>query len=124
MTDQDRRSRTEGFREGIRQGLEVLSAFKDAIEDTIREARDRGDLSSERAKEIMQDAMERAQMAADDAKERFDFVNRRELEAFRTQLAALENRVAKLEGDEAGGGTAGAGSAETGDAGEEGHSYP
>ena len=122
MTDDDqRRSRTEGFREGIRQGLGVLSAFKDAIEETIREARDRGDLSSERAKEIMQDAMDRAQAAADDAKERFDFVNRRELEDVRAELAALENRVAKLEDEESADGDAGA--AGTGSA-EEGRSYP
>lgn len=98
MTDErERRSRSEGFREGIRQGLGILSAFKDAVEETIREARERGDLSSDRAREIMKEAMERAQAAADDARDRFDFATRSELEDLRSEVEALRNRVSRLE---------------------------
>ncbi len=33
--------------DGIKQGLGVLSAFKDALEETIQEAGERGDLSTD-----------------------------------------------------------------------------
>jgi len=95
--DDERRSRSEGFREGIRQGLGVLSALKEAVEETIREARGRGDLSSERAREIMKDAMNRAQTAADQARERFDFASQRELDDLRREVKELAVRIARLE---------------------------
>lgn len=87
----------EGIREGLRQGLGVLSAFKEAIEETIGEARERGDLSPERAKEIMRTALRRAQEAAEQARERFDFVARRDFEVLCAEVAALKDRVAALE---------------------------
>jgi len=83
--------------DGIKQGIGVLSAFKEAIEETIQEARDRGDLSTERAKGVMKDALERAQSAASGAREKLDFVNQTELEALRAELGALKNRVELLE---------------------------
>ena len=83
--------------DGIKQGIGVLSAFKEAIEETIQDARDRGDLSTERAKGVMKDALERAQAAASGAKEKLDFVNHTELEAVRAELGALRNRVEVLE---------------------------
>jgi hypothetical protein len=39
--------------DGIRQGLGVLSALKDALDEAITEARDRGDLSPDRAREAV-----------------------------------------------------------------------
>lgn len=42
----DKKSAREQVSDGIRQGIGVLSAFKDALEETINEARERGDLSS------------------------------------------------------------------------------
>jgi polyhydroxyalkanoate synthesis regulator phasin len=83
--------------DGIKQGIGVLSAFKDAIEETIQEARQRGDLSTERAKEVMKEALGRAQAAASGAKERLDFVNQGELDALRDEIRALTNRVEVLE---------------------------
>ena len=50
--------------DGIKQGIGVLSAFRDALEETIQEARDRGDLSADRAKGVMKEALDRAQAAA------------------------------------------------------------
>jgi polyhydroxyalkanoate synthesis regulator phasin len=83
--------------EGIRSGIGVLSAFKDALEETIRDARDRGDLSTERAKEVMKDALDKAQTAASGARERLDFVNHSEFEVLREAVEALAERVAALE---------------------------
>lgn len=87
----------ERVSEGIRQGIGILSAFKEALEETIQEARDRGDLSADRAKQVMKDALDRAQAAADDAKERLDFAHQSELEALRAEVSALRLRVEALE---------------------------
>ena len=84
------RSRRERMSEGIRQGIGVLSAFKEALEETIQEARDRGDLSTDRAKEVMREALDRAQSAAEDAKEKLDFAHQSELERARGDLDALQ----------------------------------
>lgn len=86
-------SRKEGFREGMRQGLGVLSALKEAIEETIQQARERGDLSPERARQVMSDALHRAQEMAGGARERLDFVARREFEALRERVEALHRRM-------------------------------
>jgi len=108
MTTESKGSGNEGGRkgarekvgDGIRQGIGVLSAFKDALEETIHEARERGDLSAERAREVMKGALDKAQAAASGARERFDFATQAELEdlkqaveEIRTRLSALEAKV-------------------------------
>jgi polyhydroxyalkanoate synthesis regulator phasin len=99
----DEERRKDGFREGVRAGIGILAAMKDAIEETIDDLRRRGDLSPERAREVMRGAMDRAQSAMDDARERFDLVPRREFEQLRAEVAELRRRVSDLEG--AGGAT-------------------
>jgi polyhydroxyalkanoate synthesis regulator phasin len=84
--------------EGIRTGIGVLSAFKEAIEETIQEASERGDLSPERAKEFLGDALHRAQDAAGEVRERLDLVPRREFDALRAEVEALRRRLDALEG--------------------------
>lgn len=84
--------------EGIRSGIGVLTAFKEAIEETIQEATDRGDLSPERAKGFLGDALHRAQDAVVDVRDRLDFVPRREFEALLTQVEELQRRLDALEG--------------------------
>lgn len=91
------RSRRARMGDGIRQGIGVLSAFKEALEETIQEARDRGDLSAERAKEVMKEALDRAQSAAEDAKEKLDFAHQSELDAMRASFDTLQIRVSALE---------------------------
>lgn len=98
------RGRTGRMGDGIRQGIGVLSAFKEALEETIQEARDRGDLSTDRAKEVMKEALERAQNAAEDAKGKLDFAHQAELDETRSELEtlkgafeALQARVSALE---------------------------
>ncbi|MGE0159269.1 MAG: hypothetical protein AB7T31_07630 [Gemmatimonadales bacterium] len=98
MAIQERRGTRRRMSDGIKQGIGVLTAFKDAIEETIQEARERGDLSTERAKGVMKDALDRAQSAASGAKEKLDFVHQAELDALRAEMEALRNRVELLEG--------------------------
>jgi polyhydroxyalkanoate synthesis regulator phasin len=90
-------SHRERVSEGIRQGIGVLSAFKDALEETIQEARDRGDLSSDRAKEVMREALDKAQSAADEARERLDFAHQGQVESLREAVEHLQARVQALE---------------------------
>lgn len=99
MTEQEQepRSAREKMSEGIRQGLGVLSAFKEAIEETIAEARERGDLSQDRAKEVMRSALDRAQSAADEARERLDFVSQREFDRLAEKVEELKVRLENLE---------------------------
>jgi polyhydroxyalkanoate synthesis regulator phasin len=87
----------KGFSDGVRQGLGVLSAFKEAMEETIRDARERGDLSADRAREMMQGAMSRAREAAGEAKERLDFVTHQEFEGLSARVEELRVRLENLE---------------------------
>ena len=108
MTDSGEKRRQgpkERVSEGIRQGIGVLSAFKEALEETIQEARDRGDLSADRAKQVMREALDRAQSAAGDAKERLDFVHQSELDDLREELDTLRARVSALEAERGGEGS-------------------
>lgn len=91
------RSARDSVGDGIRQGLGVLTAFKEALEETIAEARERGDLSPERGRAFMRDALARAQSAAEDARERFDFATRKDVEELEAEIRALQGRIARLE---------------------------
>ncbi|HEX8393626.1 MAG TPA: hypothetical protein VF665_14875 [Longimicrobium sp.] len=91
MSDEGRRR--PGIGEGIRSGIGVLTAFKEAIEETIREAGERGDLKPERAREFLADAMARAQEGVGDVRERLDFVPRREFEELRAEVRELRRRL-------------------------------
>lgn len=86
------RSARDRMSEGFQRGLGVLSAFKDALEETITEARERGDLSTDRAREALKGAMGRAREATSDARERFDFVTQQEFDALQRRVDALEAR--------------------------------
>ena len=83
--------------DGIRQGLGVLSALKDALEETITEARERGDLSPDRAKDALRSALNRAQEAAGEARERFDFVPQRDFDQLRDKVEEMSVRLENLE---------------------------
>jgi len=94
---EEEKSARQRVGDGIRSGIGVLSAFKDALEETIREARDRGDLSTDKAKEMLRDALDKAQTAASGARERLDFVTHAEMTELEAAVQALRNRVAALE---------------------------
>ena len=94
--------RAGGARGKLNRGLGMLSAFRDALEETIHEARERGDLSTDRAKEAIRGAYEKARTASSDARDRFDFVGQAEFDALARRVADLEERVrSRISGDEA-----------------------
>jgi polyhydroxyalkanoate synthesis regulator phasin len=100
MTEHDDRQRGgvgDDLREGVRAGIGILSALKDAIEETVQDMANRGELSEERAREAVRSTMSRVQGAFDDARVRFDFVPRREFEALKAEVADLRARLARHE---------------------------
>lgn len=94
-----RRDMGDDVREGIKAGLGILSALKDAIEETVDDMMDRGDLSQDRAKEAVRTTMERAQAAFDDARVRFEFVPRKDFDELAEDVRELRRRVIRLEGE-------------------------
>jgi polyhydroxyalkanoate synthesis regulator phasin len=98
MSDEQQRKRP-GIGEGIRTGIGVLTAFREAVEETLQEAVDRGDLKPERAKQALTDALSRAQGAVGDVRERLDFVSRKEFDELRAEVAELRRRLEGRGGD-------------------------
>jgi polyhydroxyalkanoate synthesis regulator phasin len=94
--DKQKTARTK-VSDGIKQGIGVLSAFKDALEETINDARERGDLSSDKAKDVMKNALNKAQEAAEGARERLDFVSQKEFDSLGQAVDAVKDRVSALE---------------------------
>jgi polyhydroxyalkanoate synthesis regulator phasin len=92
--------------EGIRSGVGVLTAFKEAIEESIQEANARGDLSPDRAKQFLGDALHRAQETVGEVRERLEWVPRKEFEALQAEVAELRGRLDGLQGRGPGGETA------------------
>ena len=89
-------NRPPSLGEGIRTGIGILTAFKEAIEETLNEAIARGDVSPEKAKSLMKDAAERVQTVAVEARDRLDVVPRREFEALQREVEALRRRLDAL----------------------------
>ena len=75
----------------------MLSAMKDAIEETLSEARERGDLTPERAKEVMRSTLEKAQARAGEAREAFDFVKQKDFDGLKGVVDELKERVKGVE---------------------------
>lgn len=74
---------------------DALHAFRESLEETIAEARDRGDLSAEKAKEIMRTAADRAREATAEAREKFDFVTQAEFDELSARVSRLETKLAE-----------------------------
>lgn len=87
-----------GIGEGLRAGIGILTAFKEAIEETLEEAAERNDLRPERAKEALSGALTRAQDALGDVRERLDVVPRRDFDALRAEVDELRRRLDRLDG--------------------------
>lgn len=88
---------TGGVGEGVRTGIGILSAVKDALEETFAELLEGNELSGERARQLVRDAGQQVQSSLEEARERFDFVPRGELEQLRRELSELKRRVDVLE---------------------------
>jgi polyhydroxyalkanoate synthesis regulator phasin len=93
MAEEQKRSGIGGIGDGIRAGIGILSAFKEAVEETLQEAVDRGDLSPDRAKRAVQDAMSRMQSTFEGARDRVDLVSRREFDELRAEVERLREEV-------------------------------
>ncbi|MYH50597.1 MAG: hypothetical protein F4151_14015 [Gammaproteobacteria bacterium] len=91
------RRRRKGIREGLSQGLGFLSALKDAIEETLAETREQGGPNAEAARDALKGALSRAQAAAGTARDRLDFVTRREMDQLREAVERLAARIERLE---------------------------
>ena len=93
----EEKSRTDSIKGGIRQGLSMLNAMKDAIEETLSEARERGDLTPERAKEVMRSTLEKAQARAGEAREAFDFVKQKDFDGLKGVVDGIKEKVKGIE---------------------------
>lgn len=98
MTNEERTRTKEAFRELYRSAIDALGAVRDEVEHAIEDLRSREDLSPDRARDAVRDAMRRAQDAMEDARERIDFVPRREFDDLRAEVVELRGRVEALEG--------------------------
>jgi polyhydroxyalkanoate synthesis regulator phasin len=94
---EDKKTARGKVSDGIKQGIGVLSAFKDALEETIQEAKDRGDISTDRAKEVMKTALNKAQEAAEEAKDRLDFVAQKDFDGLKDAVEVIKEKVSGLE---------------------------
>jgi polyhydroxyalkanoate synthesis regulator phasin len=95
--DETSKTRQERVSDGIKHGMSVLNAMKDTIEETIKDAKERGDLSQDRAKEVMKSGLAKAQQGMESAREAFDFVSQNDFDGLRTKVDELANRVLDLE---------------------------
>jgi len=95
--NEEEKSRADGIKGGIRQGMSMLNAMKDAIEETLNEAKERGDLSPERAKEVMRTTLEKAQTKAGEARDALDLVKQKDFDGLRSAVDDLKERVKKVE---------------------------
>ncbi|HYH83547.1 MAG TPA: hypothetical protein VEX86_27380 [Longimicrobium sp.] len=97
MSDEQPRGRA-GIGEGIRAGIGILAAFKDALEETIDEAVERNEINPDRAKTALTGALGRAQGVFDEVRERIDVVPRKEFDALRAEVEELRRRLDRLDG--------------------------
>lgn len=92
-TAQEPRKAKEKVSDAANRGLGMLSAFKEALEETINEARERGDLTTDRAKDAVRTAFEKAKAASSDARDKFDFVSQADFDGLAARVADLEQKV-------------------------------
>jgi polyhydroxyalkanoate synthesis regulator phasin len=84
-------------RDSGREGIGILSTLREALDEVINEARDKGGMNAERAREAMKVAMNRARVAAEEARERLDFATEQDVQELRDAVAELKVRLENLE---------------------------
>jgi polyhydroxyalkanoate synthesis regulator phasin len=97
MSDEPPRRGTS-IGEGLRAGIGILAAFKEAIEETIQDATESNSLNPDRAKEALSGALDRASDVIGDVRGRLDVVPRREFDALKAEVEELRRRVDRLDG--------------------------
>jgi polyhydroxyalkanoate synthesis regulator phasin len=103
MAEEQRRSGIGGIGDGIRAGIGILNSLKEAAEETIQEAVDRGDLSPDRAKRVVQDTMDRIQSTFEGARDRMDLVSRKEFDELKAEVKQLREQLDGRPTEDAGG---------------------
>ncbi len=83
----------EGIKEGIKAGIGILGALKEALEETFEEAMKERDFGPDRARDAFRETVRRAQETMDQARDRFDFVPRKDFEALQAQVDALRRQI-------------------------------
>jgi hypothetical protein len=94
--DTDRKTARDRMGDGIKQGIGVLSALRDSLEESIQEARERG-LSTERAREVVKEALDKAQAAGGRARERLDLAQQADVDSLRDVVASIGSRLSRLD---------------------------
>lgn len=82
--------------DGVRSVTGVLGALAEALDRSLDELRESGELSPERARAAARATVKKAQETVEQLRERIEFVTRREFEALRDEVAALRRDVAAL----------------------------
>lgn len=95
--DSPGKSRRETIEDRFKQGLGALGAMRDAIEDTIREIKERGDLGPDRAREMVRGALDKAQEKAEEARDALDFVKQKEFDGLKAIVEDLASRMGVVE---------------------------
>ncbi len=75
------------------RGMDAFTALRDAFGETVSEAREKGDLTTDRARELLVRAVGRARDVTADARDRFDGPSRAEFEALQRRLEVLERHL-------------------------------
>lgn len=75
------------------RGMDAFTALRDAFGETVSEAREKGDLTTDRARELLARAVGRARDVTADARDRFDGPSRAEFEALRRRLEVVERAL-------------------------------
>jgi len=90
MSEQERR-------EGGREGLGILSTLREALDEVMAEAKDKGGMSADRAREAVRGAVAKAREAAGEARERLDFATEQDVQDLREAVNELKVRLENLE---------------------------
>ena len=93
MAEERKSDAREGIKEGLKAGLGILSALKEALEETFEEVMKERDFGPDRARDAFKETVKRAQDAMDGAKDRLDFVPRKDFDALRAQVDALRQQM-------------------------------
>jgi polyhydroxyalkanoate synthesis regulator phasin len=80
-----------------REGLGILATLKDALEEVMAEAREKGGMSADKARDAVRGAVSKARDAAGEARERLDLVTNQDLQQLREAVDELKVRLENLE---------------------------
>jgi polyhydroxyalkanoate synthesis regulator phasin len=87
----------QGRKDSGREGLGILATLKDALEEVMAEAREKGGVSADKARDVVRGAVARAKDAAGEARDRLDLVTHQDIQQLREAVDELKVRLENLE---------------------------